>query len=78
MKAATKGLSYPVLSKANQGDVEAIGKVLLHYDDYISKCSLRPFIDKKGNTRLEVDMELKGNIITAIIQMIIKFKMNGI
>jgi hypothetical protein len=70
------GLSYPVVSKASKGDVAAIGQVLLYYDDYISKSSLRPVCDDCGNTHMEVDMELKGNIITALIQMILKFEMN--
>jgi hypothetical protein len=78
LKAATKGLSYPVLSKANEGNIGAMGKVLLHYEEYISKSSLRPVVDEHGNNYLAVDMELKGNIIVSIIQMILKFDMKVI
>ena len=40
----------------------AMKKLLLFYEAYISKCCLRPFYDEYGNVYIVVDMELKGRI----------------
>lgn len=42
MKSADKCPSFTVISLSADGDVQAIEKVLKHYDAYISKASLRP------------------------------------
>ena len=49
MKSADKCPSFTVISLSADGDVQAIEKVLKHYDAYISKASLRPLYDEYGN-----------------------------
>ena len=46
MKSADKCPSFTVISLSSDGDVQAIEKVLKHYDAYISKASLRPLYDE--------------------------------
>lgn len=62
MKSADKCPSFTVISLSADGDVQAIEKVLKHYDAYISKASLRPLYDEYGNIYIAVDTELKGRI----------------
>lgn len=65
---------YYCISLSADGDVQAIEKVLKHYDAYISKASLRPLYDEYGNIYIAVDTELKGRIRTALMEMILKFE----
>ena len=74
MKSADKCPLFTVISAAADGDIQAIEKVLKHYDAYISKASLRPLYDENGNIYIAVDMELKGRIRAAIMEMILKFE----
>lgn len=75
MKSTTKCPPYAIIAAATAGNEMAIGKVLNHYDAYISKASLRPLYDEYGNIYLAVDTELKGRIRTALMKMIMKFEM---
>jgi len=74
MKSADKCPSFTVISLSADGDVQAIEKVLKHYDAYISKASLRPLYDEYGNIYIAVDTELKGRIRTSLMEMILKFE----
>jgi len=73
MKSALKCPTFNSISTASDGDVNAIEKILKHYDAYISKASLRPLYDEYGNIRIAVDMELKGLIKSALMEMVLKF-----
>ncbi len=55
MKSTTKCPPYAIIAAATAGNEMAIGKVLNHYDAYISKASLRPLYDEYGNIYLAVD-----------------------
>lgn len=48
MKSADKCPSFTVISLSADGDVQAIEKVLKHYDAYISKASLRPLYNEQA------------------------------
>ena len=78
MKSADKCPSFTVISLSADGDVQAIEKVLKHYDAYISKASLRPLYDEYGNIYIAVDTELKGRIRTALMEMILKLSPVGV
>ena len=58
--------SFYLISSAVDGNENAIEKLLLFYEAYISKCCLRPFYDEYGNVYIVVDMELKGRIREAL------------
>lgn len=72
MKA--KQVSFKTIVLASKGDEEAIESILLHYNNYISKLSVRPVHDDYGNTYMMVDSELQHRIRMAIINMVLKFK----
>lgn len=74
MKSTSKCPSFSLITTASDGDIASINKVLQHYDAYISKASLRPLYDDYGNVYIAVDTELKGRIRSAIMEMIMKFK----
>ena len=76
MKYAKKCPTFTIISTASDGDVNAIEKILQLYDSYINKASLRILYDGTGNTLIAVDMELKGLIRAAIIDVILKFEVN--
>lgn len=76
MKKKYKHPSYYQISSAIDGNEKAIENVLAFYDQYISKCCLRPLYDEYGNIYIVVDMELKGRIREAIIKMILGFDIN--
>lgn len=74
MKSATKCPTFTTISAASDGDVNAIKKILFHYDAYISKSCLRPLYDEHGGMYITLDAELKGIIRTALIAMILNFE----
>ena len=47
--------SFFLISSAVDGNENAIEKLLLFYEAYISKCCLRPFYDEYGNVYIVVD-----------------------
>lgn len=75
MKNVEKCPTYRTIAAASDGDERAIEKILLFYDPYISKASLRPLYDTYGNVYIAVDMELKGRIREAIMQMLQNFEL---
>lgn len=74
-KSVEKCPPYHLIAAAADGNEQALNKLLLFYDTYVSKASLRPLYDIYGNVYIAVDMELKGRIREAIMQMIQKFEL---
>lgn len=74
-KSVKKCPPYHLIAAAAEGDEQAIDKLLLFYDAYISKASLRPLYDEYGNIYIAADMELKGRIREAIMQMVQGFEL---
>ena len=64
------------ISSAVDGNENAIEKLLLFYEAYISKCCLRPFYDEYGNVYIVGDIELKGRIREALLKMICEFEID--
>lgn len=74
-KDVKKCPSYHLIASAVDGNEKDMYKVLQFYDAYISKACLRPFYDEYGNVYVAVDMELKGRIREALLQMMIAFEL---
>ena len=68
--------SFYLISMAVDGNENAMEKLLEFYEQYISKCCLRPFYDEYGNVCIVVDMELKGRIREALLKMICEFEID--
>lgn len=59
---------------AASGDVEAINRILKHYEDYIAVLSTRKLYDEYGNLHYCVDETLRRRLETKLITKILKFK----
>ena len=67
-------ISYQTILAAKAGDSIAMEQVLRHYDSYITMCAQRTMTDTYGNSRVAVDMELKGRLQSKLmLQIIHKF-----
>ena len=66
-------LPFPVIEAAASGDIEAINKVLKHYEGYIRTLSMRRVFDKEGNQHWCVDDELRLILETTLTAKILKF-----
>ena len=64
------------ISDASNGNQDAIQNILNHYEAYISKCCQRPLFDEYNNVCVSTDAELKSLITTALIEMMLKFKVS--
>lgn len=43
-------LPYETIRAAAKGDADAVDTVLRHYENYITRLSMRPLFDENGNT----------------------------
>jgi hypothetical protein len=66
-------LPFSVIAKATSGDIEAIEKVLKHYEGYIVVLSTRRFYDEYGNPHLFVDNELRQELENKLVARILAF-----
>ena len=62
------------IQNAIQGDMEAMGSILAHYEPYICHLATRPFRDDYGNVLRVVDPEIKGQLESQLIQYVFQFK----
>lgn len=64
-----------VIERALEGDIQAINKVLKHYEGYIAKLSIRKMYDEYGSIHYCVDETLRRRLETRLIKTILGFKM---
>lgn len=67
-------LPIEVIRSASSGDVEAIQKVLKHYEGYIAKLATRKLYDEYGNFYYCVDETLRRRLETKLITKVLDFK----
>ena len=67
-------LPMEVIRSASSGDVEAIQKVLKHYEGYIAKLATRKLYDEYGNSYYCVDETLRRRLETKRITKVLDFK----
>ena len=67
-------LPYDTIQAATEGDAEAIGAVLQHYEGYIARLSLRPIRDSYGSTKLCVDEAMRRRLEIKLITSILTFR----
>ena len=70
----SKLLPYHIIAAAASGDVEAINKVLKHYEGYIAALSTRKLYDECGNPHYCVDETLRRRLETKLITKILAFE----
>ena len=66
-------LAFQIIKKASEGDVEAIQKVLEHYNGYIQKLSSRIVYDEYGDIHYWVDDEVRKRLEIRLITTILRF-----
>jgi len=66
-------LPYSIIEAATGGDVDAINKVLKHYEGYIIALSAKRVTDDKGNSYMIVDSEICRRLETNLIVKILQF-----
>ena len=69
----TRLLPFSVIEAASNGDVDAINKVLNHYEGYIIMLSTRRMYDEQGIPHFFVDNELRRTLETKLIVKILQF-----
>jgi len=67
-------LSYVVIAKAIAGDVDAVNKVLKHYEGYIAVLAMKRLYDRYGNQYTVVDDDLRRRLETKLITAIVQGK----
>jgi len=69
----TRLLPFTVIEAAASGDVDAINKVLNHYEGYIIMLSTRRVYDEQGIVHIFVDNEFRRILETKLIVKIQQF-----
>ena len=64
-------LSDAVIDAACAGDVDAIDRILRHYDGYINKLCVRKYIDGSGDVHYDVDEYMKRRLQIKLIHSIV-------
>ena len=72
--AKEKMLPVSVIVAASKGNVDALEKVLKHYDRYIIKLSSRLIYDEEGNVSTQVDDIIRQRLQVKLIEAVLKFK----
>ena len=74
-KDNTRLLPFSTIETAASGDIDAINKVLKHYEGYIIALSTRPLFDEYGKQHFHVDEEMRRTLETKLILKILQFDM---
>lgn len=67
-------ISYEIVKRASEGDADAINLVFAHYENYIKKLSIRPYVDEFGMTKFYIDYELKNRLEEKLLEKILDFE----
>ena len=70
-----KLISLCVIERALEGDIQAINKVLKHYEGYISCLSVRKMYDEYGNEYYCVDETLRSRLEAKLIKTTLGFQL---
>ena len=69
-----KLIPFWVIERALEGDIQAINKILKHYEGYIAKLSVRKMYDEYGNVHYCVDKTLRDRLEAKLLKTILEFK----
>ncbi len=73
-KPHSRLLPYATIRAASEGDPDAMGAVLQHYEGYIARLSTRRLFDENGNTYLCVDETMRRRLEIKLIAGILAFR----
>lgn len=66
--------SFSLIQVASGGDVEAINKILKHYEGYIAVLSMRTYYDENRQEHYYIDETLRRRLETKLITKILTFR----
>ena len=69
-------LPFSVIQSAANGDVDAINKVLKHYEGYIIAFSTVRLFDEYGRAHYAVDGEIRRTLETKLITKLLQFDLD--
>ena len=69
-------LPFSIIEAAVSGDVDAINKVLKHYEGYIMALSTVRLFDEYGKVHYAVDYEIRRTLETKLITKILQFDLD--
>jgi len=70
-QSTNKLLTFPIILKATQGEIEAINTVLQHYAGYIASMATRKVYDEQGNYYTYIDEWFRRRLETKLIHAIV-------
>jgi len=76
-KKTIKPLPIKIIDAAASGDIEAMRKVISHYDGYIRSLATIKVIDELGRRHLVIDETLRSDLEIVLITKVMGFKMTG-
>ena len=69
-------IPFHIIELAASGDVEAINRILKHYEGYIIALSTRRLFDEDGNTHFFIDSEVRRTLETKLITRLLQFDLS--
>lgn len=72
MKKTLSDISFSIIEKAINEDIEAIDYILAHYRNYIIRLSTRVARDENNNEYMYVDDDMRSRLESKLIYSIIK------
>lgn len=76
-KTRSSLLPYPIIAAAVNGDIDAINRVLRHYEGYIAALSMRQLYDEYGYTHWCIDENLRRRLETKLITRMLNFRLTA-
>ena len=73
-----KVLPFQTIKAATGGNVDAINKVLKHFEGYIIALSTERLYDEGGNVRFVVNNDIRRTLETKLITKVLQFDVNRI
>ena len=65
---------FKTIKAATEGDIDAIGKILDHFDPYINSVARGLYIKPNGEYQYVIDQQLHDEIAVKLIDAILKFR----
>ena len=72
MKKTLSDITFSIIEKAINEDIEAIDYILAHYRNYIIRLSTRVARDENNNEYMYVDDDMRSRLESKLIYSIIK------
>jgi len=69
-------IPYKVIALATIGDVIAMDCVVKHFNGFLNQLSRKTFFDRRGNTYIGIDPDIKRHLVSKLMLSVLKFRVN--